>query len=84
MGLTRYLTWSPHQGRLRAIVKTFCYRLFMLLITISVAWYITGSSADAVNIGIITNIAKTGTYYFYERIWDHVAWGIDPESVSTD
>lgn len=78
MALSRYLTWTPLQGRLRAIVKTLCYRLFMVVITIAVAWLITGSSADAVSIGVITNVVKTGTYYLYERMWDHITWGIDP------
>ncbi|WP_290816748.1 DUF2061 domain-containing protein [Halovivax sp.] len=79
MTLARYFTWSPHQGQLRAIAKTFCYRLFMIVITISVAWFVTGSSGDAVSIGVITNATKTGTYYIYERAWDHITWGIDPE-----
>ncbi|ARS89814.1 DUF2061 domain-containing protein [Natrarchaeobaculum aegyptiacum] len=78
MKLARLFTWSPHQGQLRAIVKTLCYRLFMIMITVGVAWIITGSGTDAVSIGIVTNVTKTFTYYLYERMWDHITWGIDP------
>ncbi len=78
MTLSRYFTWTPHQGQLRAIVKTLCYRLFMVVITVLVAWFVTGSSSEAVSIGVITNVTKTGTYYVYERLWDHITWGIDP------
>ncbi|WP_336343610.1 DUF2061 domain-containing protein [Halalkalicoccus ordinarius] len=64
------------QARRRAIVKTLCYRLFMLLITVIVAWTIVGDAGDALNIGIATNLTKTGTYYVYERAWDHITWGV--------
>ena len=70
------LSRKPHQDRLRAVVKTVCYRLLMLLITVAVAWVVVGNAADALNIGIAANVVKTGTYYGYERIWDRVSWGI--------
>lgn len=67
---------SALQAQKRAIAKTLCYRLFMLLITVTVAWLIIGDVGDALNIGILTNVLKTGTYYFYERVWDHITWGV--------
>lgn len=73
-------TWTPYQRRQRAIVKTLCYRLFMVLITVGVAFLVTGNTGDAVSIGLITNVAKTGTYYVYERAWDHVSWGVKSDA----
>lgn len=67
---------SALQARKRAAVKTLCYRLFMLLITVAVAWVIVGDASTALNIGLIANVVKTGTYYLYERAWDHITWGI--------
>jgi len=67
---------SALQARKRAIVKTLCYRLVMILVTIIVAWVFVGDVADAVNIGIAANLIKTLTYYGYERIWDHITWGL--------
>lgn len=67
---------KPHQNRLRAVVKTLCYRLLMVLITVSVAWFVVGNVADALNIGIAANVVKTGTYYTYERLWDRISWGL--------
>ncbi len=70
---------SAIQNRKRALTKTVCYRLFMLLLTVTVAWLVVGDVGDALNIGIATNLLKTGTYYLYERAWDHVTWGVsDP------
>lgn len=67
---------SAHQQRKRAIVKTLCYRVLMVLVTIIVAWVFVGDVSDAVNIGIAANLVKTVTYYVYERLWDHITWGI--------
>ncbi|WP_226042678.1 DUF2061 domain-containing protein [Natrinema sp. DC36] len=60
----------------RAIVKTICYRLAMLLITVTVAWSVIGDVNAALNIGLVANLVKTGTYYIYERTWDRIMWGV--------
>jgi len=67
---------STIQQRKRAIVKTLCYRLCMILITVVVAWLFVGDFGSALNIGIVANVVKTGTYYLYERLWDHITWGL--------
>jgi uncharacterized membrane protein len=74
--LDRVLTKTAFQARNRAIVKTLGYRLLMVVITVVVAWAIIGKVSDALDIGIITNLVKTGTYYTYERLWDRVTWGV--------
>lgn len=73
-----FVSRSALQARKRAILKTLGYRLFMLLITVAVAWVFVGNLSDAVNIGLVANVLKTGTYYLYERTWDRVAWGLTP------
>ncbi len=72
---------SALQAQRRALAKTLCYRLFMLMITVSVAWFVVGDLGAALNIGLITNVAKTVTYYAYERIWDHITWGVQPNAL---
>lgn len=71
------LAESPIQGRSRAIAKTVGYRSLMVLITFAVALVVTDDVGQAFNIGIVTNVAKTGTYYAYERLWDRISWGFD-------
>ncbi|MFC7044681.1 DUF2061 domain-containing protein [Halobacteriaceae archaeon GCM10025711] len=73
-----WLSRRAHQRRSRAVAKTVLYRAFMVVITVVVAYVVTGQVADAVNIGVATNLVKTGTYYAYERVWDHVSWGTAP------
>lgn len=86
MTLRRYITWNPRQGRVRAIVKTICYRFFMVVITVLIAFLVTNNVGQALSIGLVANLFKTFTYYVYERAWDHISWGLaspDPEPKNT-
>lgn len=74
----------PLQGRSRAVVKTVCYRFLMLCITVAVAFLVVGDAGDALNIGLVANLVKTGTYYAYERLWDRIAWGVSPATRPAD
>jgi uncharacterized membrane protein len=66
----------PHQQLSRAVVKTVGYRAFMLLITVAVAFFVVGDVGDALSIGLVANVVKTGTYFAYERAWDRIEWGV--------
>ncbi|EMA63929.1 DUF2061 domain-containing protein [Halorubrum lipolyticum] len=67
---------SAVHARKRALAKTLCYRALMVAITVLVAWVVVGDVGAAVNIGLVANVVKTVTYYSYERLWDHVTWGV--------
>ena len=64
------------QVRSRVLVRTLGYRCLMVVITVLVAWMVVGDVSAALNIGFATNVVKTGTYFAYERLWDHVSWGV--------
>jgi uncharacterized membrane protein len=66
----------PHQRLSRAVVKTVGYRLFMIVITVAVAFFVVGNVGEALSIGLVANVVKTGTYFAYERVWDRIEWGI--------
>ena len=66
----------PHQDLSRAIVKTLGYRLLMICITVVVALAVVGDVEQALGIGVVANLVKTGTYLGYERLWDRVDWGV--------
>jgi uncharacterized membrane protein len=76
--MTPSVVRQPRQARTRAVVKTLCYRLLMVAVTIVVAWAVVGDVSDAVSVGIVANLVKTGAYYAYERLWDRIAWGLSP------
>lgn len=70
------VTQTAIASRKRAAVKTLCYRLLMVSITVVIAFLIVGDGWEALHIGLATNVLKSGTYYAYERLWSHVEWGI--------
>ncbi|WP_411797995.1 DUF2061 domain-containing protein [Halonotius sp. F2-221B] len=72
----RVFRQSPHQRMSRALAKTLGYRVVMIVITIVVAFWFTGNTGEALSIGLVANVVKTGTYYGYERLWDRISWGI--------
>lgn len=70
------LTRSPHQHFSRALAKTLLYRVLMIVIPIAVAFLFTGNAGDALSIGLVSNLIKTGAYYGHERLWDRITWGV--------
>lgn len=70
------VTQTAIVSRKRAVVKTLCYRLLMVSITVVIAFLIVGDGWEALHIGLVTNVLKSGTYYAYERLWSHVEWGV--------
>jgi len=74
------VTRRPRQSRTRTLVKTLCYRLLMVAITVTVAWFVVGDLTEAASIGLVANVVKTGTYYAYERLWDRITWRLSSAS----
>lgn len=56
--------------RRKAIFKTFTWRAIATLITISIAWALTGKFEIAATIGVVDAALKLFAYYAHERAWD--------------
>lgn len=76
----RVFTRAPHQRMSRVLAKTLGYRALMIVITVAVAFWFTGNTGEALSIGLVANVVKTGTYYGYERLWDRISWGVNPDA----
>jgi len=70
-----FVSGQARDGIGRTAVKTALYRVLMILISIAVAFAVTGRVDHALGIGLATNAVKTLTYYGYDRLWAHVEWG---------
>ena len=53
--------------------------MLLIVITVAVAFWFTGDTGQALSIGLVANVVKTGTYYGYERLWDRISWGVNPK-----
>jgi uncharacterized membrane protein len=66
---------GPRHCWWESLLKALCYRVFMVALTVGVAFLVTSDTVAALQIGIVTNLLKTGTYYGYERLWDRLRFG---------
>ena len=60
----------------RSLVKTATYRGFTIVLLFVVSWLYTGNIADSSIITIAFNTTATAFYYYHERIWNKMKWGI--------
>ncbi|KKN36492.1 hypothetical protein LCGC14_0773150 [marine sediment metagenome] len=63
--------------RKKSIAKAITYRLSSTLITVVIAYVLTGEASTALSIGGLSLIIKVGWYFLHERIWERVNWGRD-------
>lgn len=66
------------EQRRRTIVKSLSWRFFATIITMLVAYGITGELTFALEIGLLDTSIKLFMYYFHERAWLRVPFGLPP------
>lgn len=64
-------------SRRRHIIKTITWRIIGTFDTIVLSWFITGSVETGFQIGGVEVITKMILYYFHERVWYRVNFGLD-------
>ena len=60
----------------RSILKTLSWRIVGTLDTMFLGWIITGDPTVGLKIGALELITKFVLYYFHERIWLKIKYGI--------
>jgi uncharacterized membrane protein len=67
---------APHVTRRRSVAKAISWRTLGSLDTFVLALLITGKLTWGVSIAGAEVVTKTVLYYFHERAWAHIAWGL--------
>lgn len=60
----------------RSTVKTATWRVLASLDTMLLAWFFTGNILTAISIGGLEVITKLFLYFFHERIWLRIPFGL--------
>ena len=60
----------------RSVAKAITWRLTGSIDTVLVSWLIVGKIGLALSIGLIEIITKMTLYYFHERAWSRIKFGI--------
>ena len=61
----------------RHLAKTFTWRFIGTLDTMLLAWLISGDPLTGLKIGFAEVITKMILYYFHERTWYKINYGLD-------
>ncbi|USN45033.1 MAG: DUF2061 domain-containing protein [Candidatus Woesearchaeota archaeon] len=70
-----------HEHPKRSIVKSLTWRVSATIATMILVFAFTGSLALSFSIGFIEVFAKMLLYYFHERVWSGIRWGVRVEDV---
>ncbi len=65
------------ESQKRHIYKTFTWRAIGTLDTILLSWFISGNPLTGLQIGVAEVITKMILYYFHERTWYRINFGLD-------
>ncbi|MDA3779981.1 MAG: DUF2061 domain-containing protein [Bacteroidales bacterium] len=60
----------------RSILKAITWRIVASVTTMVLVWVFSGNMTLALSVGILETISKMLLYYFHERAWGSVSWGI--------
>lgn len=71
------------ESRKRHLAKTFTWRLIGTLDTMLLAWLISGDPLTGLKIGFAEVITKMALYYFHERIWYKINFGLSSRRKET-
>lgn len=61
----------------RTTTKTTTWRVIASLDTTLLAWFFTGSIGTAISIGGLEVVTKLVLYFFHERAWANISFGIE-------
>ena len=68
---------KPPIDRKRHILKTITWRIVGTSDTILLGWLISGDPTIGLSVGVAELITKMSLYYFHERIWYKIDFGIE-------
>lgn len=60
----------------RTAVRTITYRVLIMILDFVAVYLLSGKTSVAIGYTIISNLYTTVAYFFHERIWDKISWGL--------
>ena len=63
----------------RSVAKAISYRVFATIITILIAWLLTGEATKGLQIGLVDGFTKLFGYFLHERAWARIGYGAAPK-----
>ena len=64
------------ENKRRTLIKTAVYRGSTTVLLFALSWIFTNNVYETSLITILFNVIATAIYYFHERFWSKINWGI--------
>jgi uncharacterized membrane protein len=71
------------ESRKRSIVKSISWRMLGIVVLATVTWFMTLSLEITTAVTALFHIINVILYYFHERIWHGIEWGLKNKSELT-
>jgi len=69
--------FNGHETHRRSFLKGVSWRVLGSIDTFLLSWFFTSNAKAAGAIASTEVITKVLLYYFHERVWSSVEWGVD-------
>jgi uncharacterized membrane protein len=66
--------------RKRSLVKSVVWRVICIVVSVLTTFFLTARWDLAVAIGTVYNAVTMVLYYFHERFWNRIKWGMKQSS----
>lgn len=63
------------ESHVRSLAKAATYRVTGTIVTVVIAWLVTGKPVLSIGIGLFDSAVKVGVFYLHERIWNGSSFG---------
>ena len=70
-----------HEEPKRSLLKTISWRIIATVTTMSLVYIFTGQLLVVVSVGVSEVFGKLIFYYFHERFWNKISWGLELKEV---
>jgi uncharacterized membrane protein len=77
------LLFRGHEGHSRSLAKAISWRVLGSIDTFLLSWLFTGSPKAAGAIATAEVVTKMFLYYFHERAWSTIGWGMRKPAAAT-
>ena len=54
------------------LLKSIIYRIYSFVVTFIISYVLTGNIKLSIMLGVVENIVKIATYYWFDNIWDKI------------
>jgi uncharacterized membrane protein len=72
------------ESQKRSFAKSITWRILGIVILGAITWFLTQSWQITTAVTALFHLIRVILYYFHERVWDRIDWGLKKKNELTD